>query len=79
MGGVRGRRRVWRRPDEAFNKHVITRRWKGFSEFMFWGCFSYNKKGPCHVWEAKTAQEKRARKEDLDARNALREPEDRKR
>jgi hypothetical protein len=69
---------VWRRAEEAFNKHVIKRRWKGFSEFMFWGCFMYKKKGPCHIWEAKTAQEKQARKEDLDARNALREPEDRK-
>jgi hypothetical protein len=45
---------------------------------MFWGSFTYEKKGPCHIWEAETAQEKRARKEDLDARNALREPEDRK-
>jgi len=49
LGGVRGRRRVWRKPDEAFDKHVITRRWKRFSEFMFWGCFSYDKKGPYHI------------------------------
>jgi hypothetical protein len=40
--------------------------------------FTYKKKGPCHIWEAKTTQEKRARKEDLDARNALRELEDKK-
>jgi hypothetical protein len=36
---------------------------------MFWGSFSYDKKGPCHVWEKKTPEEKRERKADLDARN----------
>jgi hypothetical protein len=76
LGGTRGRRRVWRKPEEAFHKHVIRRRWKGFSEFMFWGAFSYDKKGPCHVWEAETAQEKRDRKDDLDRRNSLREHAD---
>ena len=34
LGGVRGRRRVWRKKDETFHKHVVTRKWKGFSEFM---------------------------------------------
>ena len=38
---------------------------------MFWGSFSYDKKGPCHVWEKETPQEKRDRKADLDARNSL--------
>jgi hypothetical protein len=35
LGGVRGRRRVWRRVDEVFHAHVMRPRWKGFSEFMF--------------------------------------------
>ena len=38
---------------------------------MFWGLFSYDKKGPCHVQEKETPQEKRERKADLDARNSL--------
>ena len=71
LGGTRGRRRVWRMPREAFNKHCIRRRWKGFSEFMFWGSFSYDKKGPCHVWEKETPEEKRDCKADLDTRNLL--------
>jgi transposase len=69
LGGTRGKQRVWRLPGEAYNKHCIKRRWKGFSEFMFWGSFSYDKKGPCHVWEKETAKEKKERKADLDARN----------
>ena len=38
---------------------------------MFWGSFSFDKKGPCHVWEPETPQEKKDRKADLNARNSL--------
>jgi hypothetical protein len=38
---------------------------------MFWGSFIYDKKGPYYVWEKETAQEKKEKKEDLDAKNAL--------
>jgi hypothetical protein len=38
---------------------------------MFWGAFSFNKKGPCHVWEKETAEKKKERKANLDARNSL--------
>ena len=41
---------------------------------MFWGCFSYNKQGPCFIWEDETtakkeAAKKEAAKKDLKARN----------
>jgi hypothetical protein len=26
---------------------------------MFWGCFSYDRKGPCHCWLPETPAEKR--------------------
>jgi hypothetical protein len=35
LGGVRGKRRVWRRRDEAYHPHVIAYKWKGFQEFMW--------------------------------------------
>jgi hypothetical protein len=60
LGGVRGRRRVLRKKEETFHKHVIQRRWKGFSEFMWWSCFSYYEKGPYHIWEPETLAEKKA-------------------
>src|SRR5450432_4648176 len=66
LGGVRGARRVWRKPNEAFHLHIITRRWKGFSEFMWWSCFSYDKKGPYHIWELETKEEREACKKDLE-------------
>jgi hypothetical protein len=36
---------------------------------MFWGCFSYYEKGPCHIWEDETAKEKKEAKEWLDKVN----------
>ena len=44
---------------------------------MFWGCFSYDHKGPCHIWESKTAAEKKESARDLDALNARLKPEKR--
>jgi hypothetical protein len=55
----RGGYRVWRQPSEAFLRSTIRERWKGSSEFLFWGCFSYEKKGPSHCWQPETAQEKK--------------------
>ena len=65
----RGSERVWRTVYERNVKTCRRNRWKGFSEFMFWGCFSYNFKGPCHIWATETAAEKRAAEEELAKRN----------
>ena len=71
----RGAVRVWRTPDEQFHPTVIRPRWKGVTEFMFWGSFSYDKKGPCHIWKPETLKEKEAAKKELSAINALKEPQ----
>ena len=42
---------------------------------MFWSCFSYDQKGPCHIWEDKTAKEKKEAKKWIEEVNALLEPE----
>ena len=55
----RGGYRVWRTSKEAFVQSCIRERWKGYSEFMFWGCFSYDKKGPFHIWKPETAAERK--------------------
>jgi hypothetical protein len=59
LGHRRGAIRVWRAPDEAYAESVIRRRWKGFNEFMFWGCFTYNSKGPCHIWKTQTVTQRK--------------------
>jgi len=53
----RGGYRLWRKADEAMVRSCIRERWKGYSEFMFWGSFSYDKKGPCVCWKPETKQE----------------------
>lgn len=55
----RGGYRVWRTKEERFLKSVIRPRWKGASEFMFWGSFSYDKKGSYHCWVPETAKERK--------------------
>lgn len=41
----RGGYRIWRTKEESFVRSAIRERWKGESEFMFWGSFSYDIKG----------------------------------
>jgi hypothetical protein len=75
LGHRRGGHRVWRTSKEAYDPHVKRTRWKGHSEFMFWGCFSYDKKGPFHIWKAETAAQKRAAEMDLQQQNEAIEAE----
>jgi transposase len=70
----RGGYRVWRKVDEAVIKSCIRERWKGYSEFMFWGCFTYEKKGPCHCWTPETKQEKEQAVKHIDKLNVELEP-----
>ena len=49
LGYCLGGYHIWRTPEERFLKSTIRERWKGFSEFMFWGTFIYNKKGLCYL------------------------------
>jgi transposase len=70
----RGGYRIWRKVDEAFVKSCIRERWKGYSEFMFWGCFTYDKKGPCHCWIPETKQEKEQAAKKIDELNIELEP-----
>jgi hypothetical protein len=54
---------------EVQNPPVKRIRWKEHSEFMFWGCFTYDKKRP-FIWRAKTAAAgKRAAAAELKAKN----------
>jgi hypothetical protein len=39
---------------------------------MWWSAFSYNKKGPFHIWEEETKAEKKPCEKDLAKRNTAR-------
>jgi hypothetical protein len=44
--------------------------------FIWWSAFSYDKKGPYHIWEPETPEEHKEMVADLKARNAARYKED---
>ena len=67
---------MWRKPNKEFIRDVITERWKGFSEFMWWSAFSWDFKSTPHIWQPETGAEKEAAKADLNIRNAARIVED---
>ena len=77
---VLGQRRVtdhvWRTAAE-FNDPTCRRfRWKGFTTFMFRGCFSYDSKGPGFIWDAdETPTEKAEAKKAIEQMNHEREPQ----
>jgi hypothetical protein len=64
LGHRRGAVRVWRSLEEAYEDTMIRRRWKGFTEFMFWGSFSYDHKGTYYIWKTQTVAERK--KDDLE-------------
>jgi len=70
----RGSYRIWRTSDELFVRSTIRERWKGYSKFMFWGCFSYDKKGLCHCWLPETKQEKEQVEKEIERMNGELEP-----
>ena len=76
LGGVRGRRRCWRKKDEVYHDYVVIYQWKGFKVFIWWSCFLYNKKGLYYIQEEETAAEKKACKADITARNTARHNKD---
>lgn len=66
LGQRCGVTRIWHKANEAYNPTCTRRCWTGPCDFIFWGCISYNKKGPCDIWKPETIQEKK---------NAEKEPE----
>jgi hypothetical protein len=74
LGHRRGGDKVWRQPEEVNDPTCLKARWTGYMNFMFWGCFSYDYKGPCYIWPAaETAQEKQEAVRQLEELNKERE------
>ena len=42
---------------------------------MFWRCFTYDFKGPCHIWQAETKTAEQEATKDVDLMNAAIEQE----
>jgi hypothetical protein len=74
VGEHRGRHLISRKVDERYNKDCIEVRYNSYSEAMFWGCFSYDFKGPCHVYLKETAAQTQHYQKIIDDHNALQLP-----
>ena len=74
LGRQHGKTWVWRQTSERFDKTCIWQHWKKCTEFMFWGSFSYDKKGSCHIWKNEMVKEKKEAEEELEALNTSLEP-----
>jgi transposase len=64
-----GKQRVWRTPIERYHRTVMMPRYKTTCEFLFWGCYTWEEKGPCKVWGPETPAMKRAAERDIALRN----------
>lgn len=69
LGHRRGAQRVWRRAWEVYDPNCIRKRFKKASEFMFWGSFSYDHKGPCHIYEPESIAAKKKAEQELEIAN----------
>ena len=58
---------LWRWLNEQLILSCICRRWSGYSEFMFWGSFIYNRKGLMYIWKKEIPVEKKQVDADLAA------------
>jgi hypothetical protein len=69
VGEHRGVQNLSRTPDERYHPDVIERRYNNYSEAMFWGCFSYDYKGPCHIYYKEIAEQKLIYEEQMEKNN----------
>jgi hypothetical protein len=58
-------------PEDRFKPDCIEVRYNNYSEAMFWGSFSYNYKGLCHVYNAETIVQKAVYQAIINEYNAI--------
>ncbi len=54
----RGQQNISRTVEEKYYPDCIERQYNNYSEAMFWGSFTYDHKGPCHIYYLETEAEK---------------------
>ena len=59
LGQQRGRRRIWRKPSQLWDEDIVKPRFKKSVTVMGWGAFTWDEKGPFHIYSPETAAQKR--------------------
>jgi hypothetical protein len=58
VSAKRGQQNISRTVNERYDKECIETWFNNYSEAMFWGCFTYDHKGPCYIYYPKTLEQK---------------------
>jgi hypothetical protein len=58
VSAKRGQQNLSRTSVEQYHPDCIERRYNNYSEAMFWGCFTYDHKGPCHIYYPETPEQR---------------------
>ncbi|KAF1964209.1 hypothetical protein BU23DRAFT_417427, partial [Bimuria novae-zelandiae CBS 107.79] len=72
IGEQRGMRRAWFLPDEKYDCDVKHDRVQKYCKLQFYGAFTYNHRGPCHIYGHEKEDEKVAAEAALAHENAER-------
>lgn len=55
--------------EDRYYLDCIERRYNNYTEAMFWGCFTYDCKGPCYIYHKETEEQKEANEAEMDRIN----------
>lgn len=55
--------------EERYHPDCIERRYNNYSEAMFWACFTYDHKGPCHIYYPETPEQRAENEERMEQLN----------
>ncbi|KAF3034487.1 hypothetical protein E8E12_003102 [Didymella heteroderae] len=58
VGEQRGILRAWAKKDEVYHPHVKRPKIRNNCSLQFYRAFTYNAKGPCHIYNKETQEEK---------------------
>jgi hypothetical protein len=55
--------------EDRYHPDCIERRYNNYTEAMFWGSFTYDFKGPCHIYYKETEEQKESNEAEMDRIN----------
>ena len=70
VGESRGQQWVTILDGEKWHPDCVELRYKWFTEFIFWGCYTAEVLGPCYMFHKESADEKNVAQEDLADKNS---------
>ena len=70
VGELRGQQWITILDEEEWHPDCVQHRYKGFTELMFWGCYTAEVRGPCYMFNKESIDEKKVAQKDLADKNS---------